>query len=92
MTATMGEVALEVLMLMFVGCGIVGVVGCASALLKKCYDKYVLKLEPTCQTIAIELQQSIALQNTEEAYETPVVDVCLFAGEDPIDVIAVEVV
>jgi len=38
------EIVLEVFLLVFVLCGFVMFVGCISSLIKKCYNKYVLKI------------------------------------------------
>lgn len=57
-----GEITLEVMMLVFIICSFIGCVGCTSALLKKCYDKYVTDLPD-------EQEQSIVtIQNVELGY------------------------
>jgi hypothetical protein len=54
------EMALDILILAFVVSGFVMCVGCTSAILKKCYDKYVLNLPDTADELS-----STEFQNLE---------------------------
>ena len=89
-----GEVALEIMMLVFVGCGIIGVVGCVSALLKKCYDKYVLNL-PDEPEISMEIFQNLEGRYAKAAVsvgqEIDLVEVCV-CGSEPDELVETNII
>ena len=79
-----GEMALDIMMLVFVGCGFIGVVGCVSALLKKCYDKYVLNLldEPELSMETFQnLEGRYARAAVSVSQEIDLVEACVCDSE-----------
>jgi len=66
MPSSPGEMTVNILILLFVGCWFIGCVGCTSALLKKCYDKYVLNVQEV---------QTDTFQNLESRYAKATVSI-----------------
>lgn len=73
-----GEMTVDILMFTFVGCGFICVVGCTSALLKKCYDKYAIQRNTSFRDLPYEPELSMeTFQNLEGRYAKAAVSVII---------------
>jgi hypothetical protein len=93
-----GETATNVLILVFVSCGFVACVGCTSALLKKFYDKYILKLPEVVDAQPANIFENryvkahVSIVISEPMVEPTLIDLPLEDDESEENVVAIEIV